>query len=60
MPWKPIMYALLCVVAPVAWGVAVYWASSLIERRVLHKPHAALGEATSHDDAETLPLEYHI
>lgn len=60
MPWKPITYALLCVVVPAAWGLLVYWASGLIERRVLRKPRHASGEAQSTDDAETLPLEYHI
>ncbi len=53
-------YALLCVVVPVSWGLVVYWASSLIEQRVLRKPYLPSGKATSHDDAETLPLEYHI
>ncbi len=60
MPWKPFAYALLCVVVPVAWGLAIYWASSLIERRVLQKPTSPSGRAASHEDDETLPLEYHI
>ncbi len=60
MPWKLIAYAALCVVAPVAWGVAVYWTSSLIERRVLRKPRPTSGEAAPQDDAATLPLEYYI
>ncbi len=58
MPWKPISYALLCVVVPVAWGLMVYWTSSLIERRVLRKPRSASGEATPPE--ATLPLDYHI
>jgi hypothetical protein len=60
MPWKPIEYALLCVVVPIAWGLAVYWVSGLIERRVLRRPSPNSGEATSGDAAESLPLEYHI
>ncbi len=58
MPWKPIAYALLCVIVPAAWGLAVYWATSLIERRVLRKPPSAAGEAATND--EMLPLDYHI
>lgn len=60
MPWKPLAFAMLCVVVPVAWGLAVYWASGLIERRVLHTRRPTSGGAVSPDDAETLPLEYHI
>ncbi len=60
MPWKPMAYALLCVVVPVAWGLAVYWASGLIERRVLRNPRPASGEAVSQDGPNVLPLDYHI
>ena len=60
MPWKPLAYALLCVVVPVAWGLAVYWASGLIERRVLRGPSPPSGGAAPREEAETLPLEYHI
>lgn len=55
MPWKPIAYALLCVTVPMVWGLAVYWVSTRIERRVLRKPSQASGEGD-----ESLPLEYHI
>ncbi|MDQ2686874.1 MAG: hypothetical protein M3Y28_03300 [Armatimonadota bacterium] len=58
MSWKPLAYALLCVVAPAVWGLLVYWASILIERRVLRKTRVASGQ--SPDDEETLPLEYYI
>lgn len=58
MPWKPISYTLLCVVLPVAWGLMVYWTSSLIERRVLRQSRPTSGEATPHE--ATLPLDYHI
>lgn len=54
MSWKPLAYALLCVVAPAVWGLLVYWASSWIERRVLRKTRSAS------EDEETLPLEYYI
>jgi len=56
MPWKPIGYALLCVVVPVVWGLIVYWASSIIERRALHTPRFVPGE----EEVKTLPLDYHI
>lgn len=56
MLWKPIGYALLCVVVPVVWGLLVYWGSSLIERRALHTPRFVPGE----EDAKTLSLDYHI
>ena len=60
MPWKPLVYALLCVVVPVAWGLVVYWASGQIERRVLRKPSPSSGGAASQDGSVALPLEYHI
>lgn len=60
MPWKPMAYALLCVAVPAAWGLAVYWVSSLIERRVLQRSSPTSAEATPDGAAETLPLEYHI
>lgn len=53
MAWQTIGYAALCVLAPVAWGLAVYWASARLERRLL--PPRSAGE-----NPETLPLEYHI
>ena len=58
MPWKPLVYALLCVVAPVAWGLMVYWASGRIERRVLRKPRPS-SNGSAPDDVG-MPLDYHI
>lgn len=58
MLWKPIAYAVLCVVVPVVWGLVVYWASSLIERRVLRKPQPTPGQTMPDDTA--LPLDYYI
>src|SRR5665213_2026832 len=34
MPMHSLEYAALCVIAPVAWGVIVYWISGWIEKRV--------------------------
>jgi len=59
MSWKPIAYALLCVIAPVAWGLVVYWASNMIERRVLRKSGRNSDDAAPSEEA-TLPLEYYI
>lgn len=53
MLWQHIGYAVLCVVAPAAWGLAVYWVSRRIEGRVLRQQR-------SDGDDQTLPLEYHI
>ena len=60
MPMHSIEYAVLCVVAPVAWGVIVYWVSGWIERRVAASAPSKgkIGNPTESDD--TLPLEYHI
>jgi len=61
MNWNILGYALLCIFAPVAWGLLVYEASTLIERRVLRKnPTAPRSARHRRSDEETLPLEYHI
>jgi hypothetical protein len=56
---KPIIYAILCVVVPVAWGLGVYLISNVIERRVRRgsRPHS---DKTGADNAETLSPEYYI
>jgi hypothetical protein len=58
MSWNAIGYAALCVVAPVAWGLVVYWLSGAIERRVLRSNG---GKARRPGEPEReIPLEYHI
>jgi len=61
MNWHTLGYALLCVIAPITWGLLVYEASTIIERRVLKKSSSkAQSTRRKHGDDETLPLEYHI
>ena len=62
MAWDKIGYAALCVVVPVAWGLLIYGASSLIEKRVLSRRPTGLKDETHPDGADetTLPLDYHI
>jgi len=53
-----IIYALFCVVVPVAWGLLVYWISTNIERRVLRDKHTEAGP--NGGDDEGLYLDYYI
>jgi hypothetical protein len=57
MTWGEIGYALICVVVPVAWGLAVLWASNVIEAMVLRR-----GRRKGQDDTEATlpPIDYHI
>jgi hypothetical protein len=57
MLWHRIAYVVLCVVAPVAWGLVVLWASNRIEKFVLEH-----GRRKGLDDAQATmpPLDYHI
>jgi hypothetical protein len=50
-------YALLCVALPVAWGLAMVWASNWLERRF-----RARHRHSHHDPSPPPPttLEYHI
>jgi len=60
MPMHSIEYAVLCVVAPVTWGVIVYWVSGRIERRVAASAPSKGKAGNSTEPDDTLPLEYHI
>jgi len=48
---NPVVYALLCVVVPMAWGLVVVWLSNRIERAVLRRVKS---------DKQLPPTEYHI
>jgi hypothetical protein len=56
MTFADIAYAVACVVLPVAWGLAVVWASNRIEERVARRAHARRGSRRRH----VRPIEYHI
>lgn len=51
-------YAIFCVVAPVAWGLVVYWVSGAIERRVVKARKTGLGQEDA--EVESLSVEYYI
>ena len=54
--WERIGYTLLCLAAPLAWGLIVVWVSNRVERAVLrHRPNAS----DSTED-QLPPLDYHI
>ncbi len=55
--WERIAYALLCVIAPVAWGLLVLRVSNRIEARVRESGRGRPGEEAR---AEMPPLDYHI
>jgi hypothetical protein len=57
MLWERIGYAALCVIVPVAWGLAVYKFSNLIEKRIFRRRPSA---SSPESEPATLPLEYHI
>jgi predicted PurR-regulated permease PerM len=44
-----ILYALACILVPVAWGLLAVWLTSLIERRL-----------RARGAPEVPPIEYHI
>ena len=55
MNWQTILYALACVIAPVAWGLIVVWVSNRIERATrLRLPEKAA------EKSEAPPIDYHI
>jgi len=60
MPMHSLEYAALCVIAPVAWGVIVYWISGWIEKRVAKSMPAKRPNEAPTEPSEVLPLEYHI
>jgi hypothetical protein len=49
-------YAVICIVVPVVWGVAVVWASNRIERIVLRRRKSSKGRRQK----GLPPIEYHI
>ena len=59
MPWGTIGYAVLCVVVPAAWGLAIYACSGLIETR-LRRGRPSRPDGSGSPDDSVLPLEYHI
>lgn len=60
MNWHILGYALLCIIAPVAWGLLVYKASTIVEGRVLKKSSTKAPATGRKFSDDTLPLEYHI
>jgi hypothetical protein len=50
---RTIEYALLCLILPIAWGLLIYWASSVIEKRINRRRKPG-------ETAEPLRLDYHI
>ena len=54
--WENIGYALLCLLLPVGWGLAVVWASNWIERRLLGTRRSRHGSRRR----PVRPIEYHI
>jgi len=59
MNWNVLLYALMCVIVPLTWGLIVYSISTAIEHRVLSKK-PVYKRAPERTDNEVLPLEYHI
>lgn len=57
MNWRLIGYALACVVAPVAWGLLVVWASNWLER-LLRKRHPS--DTILPEEMRLPPVDYHI
>jgi len=56
MSFNLLGYAVICIVVPVVWGVAVVWASSRIERIVLKRRK---GQKKRRQKGLP-PIEYHI
>lgn len=52
---SPVVYATLCVLVPLAWGVMVVWVSNRVEAIVARR-RARAGKA----DPPLPPTEYHI
>lgn len=60
MPWNAIVYALICVIVPVAWGLVVYFISNKVEHAALkHTPKGQNG-TTLRDESDPIPLDYNI
>ncbi len=56
IPMKKWLYALACVVVPVAWGIAVVWVTNRVERFVVRRcPRSPAARR-----AAAAPLEYHL
>lgn len=53
---KAWLYALACVLVPVAWGLAMVWATGRLESRVMRRDPRRRAVT----DAEFPPVEYHI
>ncbi len=51
-----IVYAAMCVLVPIAWGLIVYWSTLFIEKRLKRRN----GTSDTADDHEYLSVDYHI
>ena len=49
-------YALLCIAAPLLWGLLVVWASNQVERKVVRQRAKHPNETTGSVE----PIDYHI
>jgi hypothetical protein len=56
MSFSLLAYAVICIVVPVLWGLAVVWASNRIERIVLRRRKGSKGRRKK----ALPPIEYHI
>jgi hypothetical protein len=56
MGLKQVGYIVACIVAPVAWGLIVVWASNRVERMVSRRKRLP----DRKDPSEEIPLDYHI
>jgi len=56
MSFSLLEYAVICIVVPVLWGLAVVWASNRIERIVLRRRKGSKGRRKQ----ALPPIEYHI
>ncbi|MDR3707315.1 MAG: hypothetical protein P4L33_03365 [Capsulimonadaceae bacterium] len=59
MHWNSVGYAALCVIVPAAWGLLVYGATVLIERRLKPSKRARANEDRP-AEPPSLPIDYHI
>src|SRR5207237_6012259 len=57
MQWDRIAYAILCVLAPVGWGLVVFWLSNEVEEMVRRQGR---GKGQNEAEATLPPTAYNI